>query len=239
MKNKTLIYGGSGGIGSVLANKIVEAGDDLHLAGKNEEQIRLLANTLGCSYTIGNAFEQDFFSKATEEAGAELNSVVYAIGTINLKSLNRLSSEDFINDYQINVMGAAFAVKAALDSLKKNNGSVVLFSSVASTTGFPMHASIGSSKGAINGLTLSLAAELSPSVRVNAIAPSLTDTPLASRVLANDKVKESIANMHPLKKLGSPEDIANLAFYLISKQSSWMTGQIIGLDGGRSNLASM
>ena len=102
-----------------------------------------------------------------------------------------------------------------------------------------MHASIGGAKGAIDGLTLSLAAELSPFVRVNAIAPSLTDTPLASRVLANDNVKETIGKMHPLKRLGTPEDIANLSAYLLSNEASWVTGQIFGLDGGRSGVASM
>ena len=239
MNNKILIYGGSGGVGSALAKKLVTSGNDVHLAGKNEETLTALAEELGCGFTIGNVSDGSFFSKAAAEAGDDVSSVVYAIGTINLKSISRLTTDDFLNDYSVNVIGAFHSVKASVNSLKTNKGSVLFYSSVAAQIGFPMHASIGGAKGAIDGLTLSLAAELSPFVRVNAIAPSLTDTPLASRVLANDTVKETIGKMHPLKRLGTPEDIANLSAYLLSNEASWVTGQIFGLDGGRSGIASM
>lgn len=239
MNNKILIYGGSGGVGSALAKKLVTSGNDVHLAGKNEETLTALAEELGCGFTIGNVSDESFFSTAAAEAGDDVSSVVYAIGTINLKSISRLTTDDFLNDYSVNVIGAFHSVKASVNSLKTNKGSVLFYSSVAAQIGFPMHASIGGAKGAIDGLTLSLAAELSPFVRVNAIAPSLTDTPLASRVLANDTVKETIGKMHPLKRLGTPEDIANLSAYLLSNEASWVTGQIFGLDGGRSSIASM
>ena len=239
MNKKVLIYGGSGGVGSVLARKLTSHGIGVHIAGRNEETLSSLAAELGCGYTVGDVSDESFFSTTATDAGEDVSSVVYAIGTINLKSISRLTSDDFVNDYSVNVIGAFHSVKASINSLKANKGSVLFYSSVAAQIGFPMHASIGAAKGAIDGLTLSLAAELSPYVRVNAIAPSLTDTPLASRVLANDNVKETIGKMHPLKRLGNPEDIANLSAYLLSDDASWVTGQIFGLDGGRSNIASM
>ena len=239
MNNKVLIYGGSGGVGSGLAKMLTSQGINVHIAGRNEETLSSLAAELGCGYTVGDVSDESFFSTTVIDAGEDVSSVVYAIGTINLKSISRLTADDFVNDYSINVIGAFHSVKASINSLKANKGSVLFYSSVAAQIGFPMHASIGGAKGAIDGLTLSLAAELSPFVRVNAIAPSLTDTPLASRVLANDNVKESIGKMHPLKRLGNPEDIANLSAYLLSDDSSWVTGQIFGLDGGRSTIASM
>ncbi len=238
MKNKIVIYGGSGGVGVTLAKQLSIAGYELHLAGRNAEKLKDISSQLSCNYTVGDVLDDSFFDQVSQEAGDRINGIVYAVGTINLKSLNRLTTDDFLNDYKINVIGAVQSVRAALNSLKTNKGSVVLFSSVASNIGFSMHASIGAAKAAINGLAISLAAELAPYVRVNAIAPSLTDTPLASRVLANDNVKESIGKMHPLKRLGTPEDLAGLAKYLLSEEASWITGQVFGLDGGRSTIAS-
>jgi NAD(P)-dependent dehydrogenase (short-subunit alcohol dehydrogenase family) len=164
--------------------------------------------------------------------------LVYSVGTINLRGLGRLSETDFVHDFRINAVGAALAVKASLPALRKNGGSVVLFSSIAGSQGFSMHASIGMAKGAVSGLTLSLAAELAPKVRVNAIAPSLTMTPLAEGIVGNEQMASAIAALHPLQRLGSPEDIAAAAAFLISEESSWMTGQIIGVDGGRSTVRS-
>ena len=136
-------------------------------------------------------------------------------------------------------MGAALAVQAALPALKKSpeGSSVVLYSSVATRQGFSLHASMGMAKGAINGLTLSLAAELAPRIRVNAIAPSLTQTPLAAGLLTNDAIAEGIAKQHPMQRLGTPEDIASLTAFLLSPDSSWITGQILGVDGGRSTVS--
>lgn len=135
-------------------------------------------------------------------------------------------------------MGAALAIKAGLSALKKSDGisSVVLFSSVAALQGFTFHGSMGMAKGAVSGLTLSLAAELAPKIRINAIAPSLIRTPLSEKILANEKIAAAIADLHPLKKLGKSEDIASLAAYLLSEEADWITGQIISVDGGRSTL---
>ena len=235
--SKTIIYG-SGGVGAELARRTVAAGGDVHLAGRNEEALVALSAELACSFTAGDVCNPAFFREVAAQAGDEVSAVAYAVGTINLKGLGRLTPEDFLQDYQVNVVGAALAVQASIGTLKKNKGSILFFSSVAAQLGLPMHASIGAAKGAINGLTVSLAAELSPAVRVNASAPSLCETPLGSKVLLNDKMKEGLASMHALKRLGQAEDVASLAQFVLSSEASWMTGQVIGMDGGRGSVAS-
>jgi NAD(P)-dependent dehydrogenase (short-subunit alcohol dehydrogenase family) len=158
--------------------------------------------------------------------------------TINLKPFHRISIEDFQKEMDVNFFGAVRVLQACLKGLKKSNvASVVLFSTVAVQTGMGFHAGVASAKGAIEGLTRSLAAEWAPSkIRVNAIAPSLTDTPLAASLLATPDKKESSDKRHPLGRVGTPEDIAKAALYLLSEDSSWMTGQIIHIDGGMSSL---
>jgi len=240
MTNKILIYGGSGGIGTATARLLHERGHDLHLVGRNAESLGALGAELEVDYTVGDVVtDPDLFSKASREAGDELGGLVYAVGTINLGSIQRLSESDLLKDFQVNAMGAALAVQAALPALKKGEqaSSVVFYSSVASRQGFSLHASMGMAKGAVNGLTLSLAAELAPRIRVNAIAPSLTQTPLAASLLTNDAIAEGIAKQHPLRRLGTPEDIAALTAFLLSGESSWITGQILSVDGGRSTVS--
>lgn len=238
MESRVLICGGSGGIGSAIARLLHERGYSLHLTGRNEERLAGLAAELGATFTRGDVDDTDFFSRVTKEAGEVLDGLIYAVGAITLRSLARLTADDFLRDFRANAMGAALAVKAALPALKRSPGvaSVVLFSSVAAGQGFPMHASIGMAKGAVSGLTLSLAAELAPQVRVNAIAPSLTRTPLTEGWLANESMAASQAGMHPLQRLGAPADAAALAAFLVSKEADWITGQIIGVDGGRGRL---
>jgi NAD(P)-dependent dehydrogenase (short-subunit alcohol dehydrogenase family) len=240
MARKILIYGGSGGIGSATARTLHVRGYALHLVGRAEEKLAGVAQETDATFTQGDVTDSSLFGRATEEAGGVLDGLVYAIGSINLKSLQRLTESDFLSDYRLNAMGAALAVQAALPALKKSPGtaSVVLFSTVAASQGFSFHSSIGMAKGAVEGLTLSLAAELAPKVRVNAIAPSLTRTNLAHNVIANEKMAESIAGLHALQRLGEPDDIAALAAFLVSSDSSWITGQIIGVDGGRSTIRS-
>lgn len=240
MAGKILIYGGSGGIGSATARALHKRGYALHLVGRTEEKLASIAHETGATFTRGDVADSSLFSRATEEAGDVLDGLVYAIGSINLKSLQRLTESDFLNDYRLNALGAALAVQAALPALRQSAGtaSIVLFSTVAVRQGFAFHASIGMAKGAVEGLTLSLAAELAPKVRVNAIAPSLTRTDLAANVLANEKMAESIAALHALQRLGEPNDIASLAAFLASSDASWITGQIIGVDGGRSSIRS-
>ncbi len=237
MLGKTLIYGASGGIGSACARLLSARGHSLHLAGRNQAAIEALAEELQASFSIGDVTDDSFFEAASAAAGESLSGLIYAIGSINLKTLGRLKRADFVRDYELNAVGAALAVQSALPALKKSgDASVVLFSSIAAAQGFSMHASIGMAKAAVSGLTLSLAAELAPSIRVNAIAPSLTQTPLAKGLLQNEAVAQSIAALHPIPRLGVAEEMAELAAFLLSPQSSWITGQIIGVDGGRSSL---
>lgn len=237
MSKKILIYGASGGIGSACSRLLSAHGYSLHLAGRNQPAIENLAEELNASFSIGDVTDDGFFEITSASAGESLSGLVYAVGSINLKTLARLKRSDFLRDYELNALGAALAVQTALPALKKSgDASVVLFSSIAAAQGFSMHASIGMAKAAVSGLTLCLAAELAPSIRVNAIAPSLTQTPLAKGLLQNETMAQSIAALHPIPRLGVAEEMAELAAFLLSAQSSWITGQIIGVDGGRSTL---
>ena len=238
MASKVLIYGGSGGIGSATARILHARGLELHLVGRSAASLAALSAELGANYTVGDVLDSALFPRGAAEAGDTLDGLVYAVGTLNLRSLSRLSEADFLNDFRVNALGAALAVQAALPALKNSagTGSVVLYSSIAANQGFALHASLGMAKGAINGLTLSLAAELAPRVRVNAIAPSLTRTPLAAGILSNEQTAQTIAGIHPLPRLGSADEIAALTAFLLSTDADWITGQIIGVDGGRSTL---
>jgi len=238
MNPRVLIYGGTGGIGSATARALKIRGFDLHLVARDGERLAALADELGAGFTAGDIEDDGLFGRATAEAGDALDGLVYAVGTINLRSLQRLTEVDFLKDFRLNAMGAALAVQAALPTLRKSAGlaSVVLFSSVAALQGFPMHASTGMAKGAVSGLALSLAAELAPKVRVNAIAPSLTRTSLAKGILSNEQTASALAGLHPLQRLVEPADIAGLTAFLLSPEAEWITGQIISVDGGRSTL---
>ncbi|AYZ35114.1 SDR family oxidoreductase [Chryseobacterium indologenes] len=167
-----------------------------------------------------------------------IDGLVYAPGSINLKPFNRLSIEDFENDFEVNVLGAVKTIQKLLPNLKKSeSASVVLFSSVAAKLGMPFHASISASKSAVEGLTKSLAAELSAQkVRVNAIALSLTDTNLASTLLSTPEKREASGKRHPLQRVGTADEIAKMVEFLLDENSSWITGQIIGIDGGISSI---
>lgn len=238
MARTYLIYGGTGGIGSAITRLLQEQGNEVYLVGRNTEKSEELVTLPGVHFISQDVTEEDAFDRVMEHIDADLDGLVYAIGSINLGSLRRLGKDDFINDFGINAMAAALAIKAALSALKKGGGeaSVVLFSSVAACQGFPLHASIGMAKGAVSGLTLSLAAELAPQIRVNAIAPSLTATPLSQKLLANPQAAEALAAQHALKRLGTPDDIARLTVFLLSPDAGWISGQIIPVDGGRSSL---
>ncbi len=221
MDKKVLIYGGSGGIGAATARILKSNGFALHLVGRTEAKLSALADELSAGYTVGDVRDDNLYSRVAEEVGSPLDGLIYAVGTLNLGSLRRLSADNFLDDLHVNAVGAALAVQSSLPALKKSKdiASVVLFSSVAALQGFALHASMGMAKGAVGGLTLSLAAELAPKVRVNAIAPGLTQTPLAGSILRNEKITEGIASMHALPRLGTPEDMAALAVFFDIRRS--------------------
>ena len=232
--NKTyLIAGGTSGIGLASANQLASQGHQVLCACRHPEN--LPANPL----ISGTPF--DATTPTVDIALPEqLDGLVYCPGTITLKPFHRLSDEDFLNDFQINLLGAARLIRHALPALKKNGqASVVLFSTVAAQRGLSFHASISAAKAGVEGLTRSLAAELAPKIRVNCIAPSLTDTPLAAGLLGSEEKRERSSKHHPLQRVGSSEETAELVSYLLSNQSGFMTGQIIGLDGGLSTIQAL
>ena len=242
MSGVYLIYGGTGGIGAACARQLAASGKKLHLVAREGAALQALAAELDATFTAADLGEQGTFERASAEALAAgqgaIDGLIYAVGTINLKPLARLEQADFLADFTVNALWAVQCVQAALGGLQNSEGSpgIVLFSTVAVAQGFPAHASVAMAKGAVEGLTLALAAELAPKIRVNCIAPSLTRTKLAARLLNSAPMSAAIGDMHALKRLGTGKDIAPLAALLASEAGSWITGQIIGVDGGRSSV---
>ena len=235
---KKIILGASGSIGSSLAKKLVDGGEEVHLVGRDESSVSSLANDLGASFTICDVLEENFSEKILSDTGEEpVNGLAYCIGSIDRKPLKLTKKSDFLKAFNLNLVSAAEIIKAYGDNLKQNKGSVVLFSTVAVKQGFPNHAIVSSAKGAIEGLAVALAAEFAPNIRVNCIAPSLTNSKIAEPMLKNKALADGIAKAHPLKRLGEGKDSASLAKFLITDDSSWVTGQIIAVDGGRSKLS--
>ena len=235
---KKVILGATGSIGSSLAKKLVKSGDQVHLVGREEASLSSLASELNSSFTICDVLEENFCEKIMNDLKDEpVDGLAFCIGSIDLKPLKLTKKSDFMQSFNLNLVSATEVIRSLADNLKKNKGSIVLFSTVAVKQGFPNHAIVSSAKGAIEGLTLALAAEFAPNVRVNCIAPSLTNSKMSNFLLKNEKVAEGIAKMHPLKRIGEGSDTASVARFLLTKDSSWITGQIIGVDGGRSSVA--
>ena len=230
IKNKNiLIIGGSSGIGLALAD-LLSSSNNIYIASRSSD------NLAGLNARHIN-FDATSESLDTSLLPEKLDGFVYCPGSINLRPFKGLSVEAFEKDFQINVTGAINSLKNVLGNLSASgNASIVFFSTVAVQTGMPFHSSVAASKGAIEGLTRSLAAEFAPKIRVNAIAPSLVNTPLASKFLNNDTKLEKANERHPLGRIGSAKEIAQAATFLLGEESSWMTGRVLQLDGGIGNL---
>lgn len=228
MARTILFIGGNSGIGLATAHLLKSRGDNLIAAARTPEPLAALGIPV-------QPF--DALSPMPLELPPMLDGLVYFPGSISLKPFHRLTQEDFLNDFRINCLGAVAAIQAALPALKAaESASIVLFSTIAVAQGLSFHASIAAAKGALEGLSLSLAAEFAPKIRVNTIAPSLTDTPLAGNLLNSDAKKEASAKRHPLQQVGDATDIAALVAFLLSAESKFMTGQVLRPDGGLSSV---
>ena len=235
---KKVILGATGSIGSSLAKKLVDSGEQVHLVGRDENSLSELAKNLNSTFTVCDVLEENFSEKILNDLKDEpINGLAFCVGSIDLKPLKLTKKSDFMQSFNLNLISATEIIKTLADNLKKNKGSVVLFSTVAVKQGFPNHAIVSSAKGAVEGLTFALAAEFAPNIRVNCIAPSLTNSKIAEPMLKNKALADGIAKAHPLKRLGEGKDSASLAKFLITDDSSWVTGQIIAVDGGRSKLS--
>jgi len=236
MSEKYLIFGATGSIGSSLAEQLKSSGKEIHLVGRNENEVSSIAKKLNCNFTVANVLDEGFVEKVKSDI-QEIKGFAYCVGSIDLKPLKMVTEQDFNKCMKLNLYSAVEIIKGYQESLKKNKGSVVLFSTVAAQRGFTNHAIIASTKAAVEGLTVTLAAEFAPNIRFNCIAPSLTKSKIAEPMLKNVAVADGIARAHPLKRLGEGKDSAALAKFLITDESAWVTGQIIAVDGGRSKLS--
>ncbi|PVW13925.1 SDR family NAD(P)-dependent oxidoreductase [Marixanthomonas spongiae] len=228
MKKNILLIGGSYGIGAAIANKLKE-NNTVYVASRTKKDL-----PEGIHHLTFDAMENDISELDVPDT---IHNLIYCPGSINLKPFKMMSAESFQDDFNLNFLSMVKVVKALLPNLKNaEQASLLFFSTVAVNTGMPFHTSVAASKGAIEGFAKALAAEYAPNFRVNVIAPSLIDTPLSSKLLSNDSKKEKMAERHPLKRVGSVEDIAATAAFLLGDNASWITGQVIGVDGGLSTL---
>jgi NAD(P)-dependent dehydrogenase (short-subunit alcohol dehydrogenase family) len=228
-----LIVGASSGIGFSLAKKLQDQGANLVLASRNKPEL-----SGDFQYIKLDVLDMNDELKDLPDT---LHGLVYCPGSINLKPFQSIKENDYIDDFRLNTVGAAMVIQQSLKALKNAKGaSIVLFSTVAANTGLSFHASIASAKGALQGFGLSLAAELAgKQIRVNMVAPSLTDTPMAKNLLSTDEKKEASNKRHPIGRYGTPEDISNAASFLLDNENSWITGQVLGVDGGMERIRNI
>jgi NAD(P)-dependent dehydrogenase (short-subunit alcohol dehydrogenase family) len=225
-----LIISAGSGIGMELKNSLLQKGHKVWATYNNS----LIPAEEGLITQKLNVVDDEVNIELPEI----LDGFVYCPGAINLAPFHRIKAEDFELDYKLQVIGAVKTLQHALPNLKKGNGSVVLFSTVAVGNGFNYHSCVSASKGAIEGLTRSLSAEFAPKIRVNCIAPSLTDTPLSEKFINSDSKKEANAKRHPMQRIGTVKDIVNGVEFLLNNENSWITGQVLKIDGGISTIKS-
>lgn len=231
MTDRILIIGATGGIGSALARRVHARGATPVLMGRDGAKLAALAAALPGS----EAVQGDALALPALPPGP-LAGLAFCVGSILLKPAARTTEVEMLDAFRLNALAAARAVQAALPALTEGKGGVVLFSSVAARVGFGGHLAISMAKAAVEGMTVALAAELAPLVRVNCIAPSLTRTGIAEPLTRNAAMAEAIARTHPVNRLGEADDSAALADFLLSPAAGWITGQVMAVDGGRSTL---
>ncbi len=239
MTATTVVIGATGAVGSALARRRAARGDRLVLVARDAARLAALAQDLpGSVVAAVDAMDPAALRTALAVAGPSVTGLACCIGSITLKPLKRTTEAEFLDAFRLNALAPAIAVQALQDALVAGRGSVVLFSTVAARAGFANHAAIAAAKGAVEGLTVALAAELAPAVRVNCIAPSLTRSAMAAPLIGNVQMAEAMAKQHPIPRLGEGDDSAALADFLLSADAGWITGQVFAVDGGRSSVRS-
>jgi NAD(P)-dependent dehydrogenase (short-subunit alcohol dehydrogenase family) len=245
MPGPVLVFGATGGIGAALSRRLRARGGTPFLAARDPGRLEALASELGgAPFRPVDVTDAAALRAAVAAAGPTLAGLAFCVGSIPLKPLARATEADFLDAFRLNTVAAAMAVQAAAPALAaggREGGAppgVVLFSSIAARAGFPNHAAVAAAKAGVEGLALALAAELAPAVRVNCVAPSLTRTRIAEPLTKSPQMAEAIAKLHPIPRLGEGEDPAALADFLLSEAAGWITGQVVGVDGGRSTLRS-
>ena len=236
MSNKILVFGGTGSIGKALSKKLKKDNYEPIILSRNEEELKVVSKEIDCDYKVCDVLDLEKVKNISEEFKDDIYGIAYCVGSINLKPIKISKDEDYIESFKINTLGAINIIRLNYESLAKNNGSILLYSTIAVKQGFTNHTIVSTAKGAIEGLTLSLAAEFAPKIRVNCIAPSLTEAKMTKKIISNDNIKKAIETMHPIPKIGSGEDFSDIGSFLLSGKNSWITGQIFHIDGGRSSL---